>query len=66
MSMKLRFNKDVRGSVAEELKKISTYGGLGLGVLGYSNNSPAIVLGAFVWWVIRQTIAHLLLSIEDN
>ena len=64
--MKLRFNKDVRYSVAEELKKISTYGGLGLGVLGYSSNNAAIVFGAFAWWVICQTIAHLLLSIEDN
>ena len=45
--MKLRFNKDVRNSVAEELKKISTYGGLGLGVLGYSSNNVAIVFGAF-------------------
>jgi hypothetical protein len=51
-SMKLRFNKDVRNSVAEELKKISTYGGLGLGVLGYSSNNVAIVFGAFAWWVI--------------
>ncbi|MGH8553611.1 MAG: hypothetical protein ACRERS_09985 [Methylococcales bacterium] len=64
--MKLSFSKDVRKSIAEELKKISTYGGLGLGVLGYSNNNATIVFGAFVWWVICQTIAHLLLSIEDD
>ncbi|MFH0344371.1 MAG: hypothetical protein ACHBNF_20135 [Chromatiales bacterium] len=65
-TMKLRFNKEVRQSVAEELKKISTYGGLGLGLLGYSQSNGAILLGAFVWWVICQTIAHLLLSIEDD
>jgi len=53
-------------SVAEEPKKISTYGGLSLGVLGYSNNNAAIVFGALVWWVICQTIAHLRLSIGDD
>ena len=30
--------------------RISTYGGLGLGVLGYSSNNAAIVFGAFAWW----------------
>ncbi len=45
--MRLRFNKDVRKSVAEELKKVSTYGGLGLGLLGYSRDNAAILLGAF-------------------
>ena len=64
--MRLRFNYDVRRSVAEELKKASTYGGIGLGLLGYSLNTPAVLLGAFVWWVVCQTIATLLLAIEDE
>jgi hypothetical protein len=64
--MKLKFNKDVRKSIAEELKKISNFGGMGLGFMGYSNNSPTVLLGAFVWWIICQSIAHLLMSIEDE
>jgi hypothetical protein len=64
--MKLKFNKDVRKSIAEELKKISNFGGMGLGFMGYSNNSPTVLLGAFVWWILCQTIAHLLMSIEDE
>ena len=65
-NMKLKFNKDVRKSIAEELKKISNFGGLGLGFMGYSNNSPTVLLGAFIWWVICQSIAHILMSIEDE
>ncbi|MBI3344902.1 MAG: hypothetical protein HY028_08630 [Gammaproteobacteria bacterium] len=62
--MKLRFNHEVRKSVAEELKKISTLGGIGLGILGYSLTDPLIMLGAFIWWVICQIIANLILAIE--
>jgi hypothetical protein len=29
--MKLKFNRGVRKSIAEELKKISSFGGVGLG-----------------------------------
>ena len=43
--MRLRFNYDVRRSVAEELKKASTYGGIGLGSLGYSLNTPCSAIG---------------------
>jgi len=64
--VRLRFNSDVRRSVAEELKKASTYGGIGLGLLGYSLNTPAVLLGAFAWWVVCQIIATLLLAIEDE
>ena len=53
--MRLRFNRDVRQSIAEELKKASTYGGIGLGLLGYSLNTPAVLLGAFVWWVVCRS-----------
>ena len=62
--MKLKFNCDVRKSIAEELKKISSFGGVGLGYIGYSNNSPAVLLAAFVWWILCQTIAHVLMSVE--
>ncbi len=48
-AMKLAFNRDVRKSIADELKKVSTLGGIGLGVLGYSMTDPWIMLGAFVW-----------------
>ncbi|MDE2129514.1 MAG: hypothetical protein ACYCSR_08955 [Thiomonas sp.] len=64
--MKLRFNKEVRKSIAEELKKVSTFGGIGLGVLGYSTRAPLMLFGAFVWWVVCQTIAAFLLSMEDE
>jgi hypothetical protein len=49
--MKLKFNKDVRKSIAEELKKVSNFGGVGLGFMGYSNNSPTVL------WATR-TIAQ--------
>ena len=64
--MKLRFNRDVRKSIAEELKKVSTFGGIGLGLLGYSTNTPAILLAAFLWWVACQVIAAFLLALEDE
>ena len=63
--MRVRFNRDVRKSIAEELKKVSTFGGIALGVLGYSMNEPFVMLGAFGWWIICQVIANLLLAIED-
>ena len=51
--MKVKFNREVRKSIADELKKISTFGGIGLGVLGYSMTT------------ICQIIANILLAIED-
>ena len=63
--MKLKFNREVRKSVADELKKISTFGGIGLGVLGYSLTDSLIILGAFVWWIVCQIIANTLLAVED-
>jgi hypothetical protein len=48
------------------LKKISNFGGVGLGFMGYSSNSPVILLGAFIWWIVCQTISHLLMSIQDE
>ncbi len=45
--MRLKFNREVRKSIADEMKKISTFGGIGLGVLGYSMTNPLIMLGAF-------------------
>jgi len=64
--MKLSFNKDVRKSVADELKKVSTFGGVGVGILGYSINSPAVMVGAFGWWICCQVLANILLAIEDD
>ena len=64
--MKVQFNRDVRKSIADELKKVSTYGGIGLGLLGYSTNTPALLLGAFLWWIACQIIAALLLAMEDE
>ncbi|TMG70014.1 MAG: hypothetical protein E6H80_13270 [Betaproteobacteria bacterium] len=63
--MRLKFSREVRKSIADELKKISTFGGLGLGVLGYSMTNPLIMLGAFVCWTICQIVANILLAIED-
>ncbi len=64
--MKLKFNREVRKSIADELKKVSTFGGIGLGVLGYSLNAPVLLLGAFFWWIACQIIATLLLAMEDE
>ena len=64
--MKLKFDREVRKSIADELKKISNFGGVGLGFMGYSSNSPVILLGAFIWWIVCQTISHLLMSIQDE
>ena len=64
--MKLKFNREVRKSIADELKKVSTFGGIGLGVLGYSINAPLLLLGAFFWWIVCQIIATLLLAMEDE
>ena len=61
----MRFNKEVRTSVADELKKASTLGGVALGVLGYSMNRPLVLLSAFLWWIACQIIANILLALED-
>lgn len=66
VAMKLKFNREVRKSIADELKKVSTFGGIGLGVLGYSLNAPVLLLGAFFWWIACQIIATLLLAMEDE
>ena len=66
VNMKLKFNRDVRKSIADELKKVSTFGGIGLGVLGYSINAPLLLLGAFLWWIACQVIATILLAMEDE
>ena len=63
--MRLRFNKDVRASIADELKKASTLGGIGLGLLGYSLRRPSVLLAAFLWWIACQVIANVLLAMED-
>jgi len=63
--MKLKFNKEVRKSIADELKKVSTFGGIGLGVLGYSINAPLLLLSAFCGGLRCQIIATLLLTLED-
>ena len=64
--MRLRFNPEVRRTIAAELRKVSTFGGIGVGVLGYSSNAPVILLGAFLWWIMCQTIAAMLLAMEDD
>ena len=64
--MKMKFTRPVRESLAAELKKVSTYGGIGLGLLGYSSSSPKVLFGACVWWVVCQVAAHMLMSIQDE
>ncbi len=63
--MRLRFNKEVRTSIADELKKVSAWGGVALGVLGYSMSNPWVMLAAFLWWIACQIIANILLAMED-
>lgn len=64
--MKFKFNKEVRQSLAGEIKKVSTVGGLGLGVFGFTANSPYILIAACSWWAVCQLIAHVLMSISDE
>ena len=64
--MKMKFTQRVRDSFATEVKKVSTFGGIGLGLLGYSNNSPSILAGACLWWAVCQIGAHVLMSIQDE
>ncbi len=52
--------------MADEIKKASTFGGIGLGFLGYSMSSPTVFLGAFLWWISCQIVANLILAIEDE
>ena len=65
-TMKLRFNQELRQTIAAELRKVSTFGGIAIGVLGYSTDAPIVVLGAFFWWVACQTVSALLLALEDD
>lgn len=64
--MKLRFNEEVRKTIAAELRRVSTFGGIAIGVLGYSTNAPIVLLGAFFWWVACQTVSAFLLALEDD
>lgn len=41
--MKLKFERKVRKLIADELKKISNFGGVGLDLMGYSINSLLIL-----------------------
>lgn len=66
IGIRLRFNADVRRTVAAELRRVSTFGGIALGVLGYTTNEPITLFGAFVWWVACQTLSALLLALEDD
>ena len=51
--------KEVRTSIADELKKVSAWGGVALGVLGYSMSNLWVILAAFIWWIARQIIANI-------
>ncbi|MDP2098150.1 MAG: hypothetical protein Q8K10_05970, partial [Methylobacter sp.] len=62
---KLKFNRDVKKSIAEELKKVYNFGGVGLVFMVYSKNSRSVLLGAFFWCIVCQSIEHLIMSIED-
>jgi hypothetical protein len=64
--MKLKFSREVRMSAATEIKKVSTYGGIGLGALGFAAHSPLVLIGSGVWWLFCQVVAHVLMSIEDE
>ncbi len=64
--MQFRFNQEVRKAVSEELRKVSTYGGIALGALGYSTGAPETLAGAFVWWVGSQALAMYFLGLEDE
>jgi hypothetical protein len=64
--MQFRFNREVRSTIAAELRKVSTFGGIALGFLGYSAAAPILVLGAFVWWIACQMLSALLLGMEEE
>ena len=65
--MKMKFTRQVRESLATEIKKLSTYGGIGVSLIGfYSNSGPVVFFGTCAWWIVCQAAAHVLLSIEDK
>lgn len=67
--MKMSFNKDVRKSLAEELKKVGILGPPLFAFL-FPDGDPyvksvAIVASVF-WFITIQACAHVLLAMEDD
>ncbi|MFZ5883645.1 MAG: hypothetical protein ACOYYI_07710 [Chloroflexota bacterium] len=64
--MNLKLNKEVRLSLAGELKRAAWAGGIIWSFLGWSAQlvwaGPAIV----VWWLTMQALAHAVLAYEDS
>lgn len=68
--MRVRFNKRVRGSLADVMKTAATYGGLGFAFLMGEEVLKAERAWAFVviavWWLALQALAHIILAFEDE
>lgn len=68
--MRFSFNKKVRDSLAEEMKKVSVIGGIGFAfLLGEemlkAERSWALVV-IVAWFLLLQALAHVLLAFEDD
>lgn len=64
--MKLKFSEKVRVSLAIEIKKVASYGGLAASIFGYSTKSVVMFLVAIIWWLVCQGAAHFLLAMKDE
>ncbi len=64
--MKIRFDKAVRKSLAQELK-LASWRGSGVALaINWISKSAIIMIVAVSWWVLFQFLAHLLIAIEDT
>lgn len=64
--MELRFSKEVRRSVARELKLAAWFvSGGGVAVGAFETHWLAALVSA-VCWGLLQTLAHVLLALEDD
>ncbi|MHB8408296.1 MAG: hypothetical protein ACYDHY_09460 [Acidiferrobacterales bacterium] len=64
--MKIRFDKAVRKSLAQELK-LTSWRGSGVALaINWISKSAIIMIVAVSWWVLFQSLAHLLIAIEDT
>jgi hypothetical protein len=60
------FNKDARKSAADALKKASWLLAAANAYLGFTKGSLAYMVVVVVGWVVAQTLAVVLLSIEEE
>lgn len=60
------FNKEARTSAADALKKASWMLAAANAYLGFAKGSPAYMVIVVIGWLVAQTLAVILLSIEEK